>query len=56
MCGFVADVVDIEKLSAKQKQALRRELERRKRELQSRMGDLDRAIKAFRKKARPAKR
>ena len=45
MCEFVADAVDMTKLSEKEKQNLREKLEERKKELQDRVKGLDEAIK-----------
>jgi hypothetical protein len=47
MCGFVADIIDIKSLDAKQKKALEKSLQRRKQELEARIKDLDRALKRF---------
>jgi hypothetical protein len=50
MCGFVADVIDLEKLSEKQRTDLEKFLRRRKQELQERIEDLSRALKVVEKK------
>ena len=56
MCGFVADIINFEALTAQQKRALKKELARRRQALQARVNDLNRALKAFGKKSKRSKR
>jgi hypothetical protein len=56
MCGFVGKIIDFEKLTDKQREALKKELEQRRRFLQGRVKELNRTIKAFGRKSRRAKR
>lgn len=59
MCGFVGDCVDVKKLSADEKQKLEAKLQERKKYLEGRIKELDRAISKLGGKAgakRPKRR
>ena len=56
MCGFVVDIIDLETLNAEKKRALKKELERRRQDLQARVNDLNRALNALKTKSKRSKR
>jgi hypothetical protein len=47
MCDFVLNVVDVEHLDPRKKQELKDYLERRKRELETKLHSVDRALNAI---------
>lgn len=49
MCGFVIHCCDFEKMTAKQRKALQKSLENRKKDLEARVEELTRAIDALKK-------
>jgi hypothetical protein len=49
MCGFVANCFDFDKLTPKEKKALQKSLEQRKKELEARVKEVTRAIEALKK-------
>jgi hypothetical protein len=52
MCRFLLDTVDLNKLESKKKQKLTKHLEGRKKELLAQVKNIDRALKAVKKKRR----
>jgi hypothetical protein len=49
MCGFVANCFDFDKLTAKEKRELKKNLEARKKELERRVKEVTSAIDALKK-------
>ena len=55
MCGFTVNLIDIKSLTSRQKSNLKKELRRRKRNVQTLLNDINRALKTVDTKARRKK-
>lgn len=56
MCEFVINVVDVEKLDAKKKKGLEDYLERRKKELETKLSSVNKALKVIKGTGKKPKR
>jgi hypothetical protein len=52
MCRYILDVIDVDKLESKKKNKLTKHLEGRKKALQAQIDNIDRALKAVKKKGK----
>jgi hypothetical protein len=55
MCGFTVNLIDIKSLTRLQKRNLKKQLKRRKRNVETLLNDISRALKTVDKKARRKK-
>jgi hypothetical protein len=55
MCGFTVNLIDVRSLTARQKKNLKKELTRRKKNIQGLLNDIDRALNAVDRKSRRKK-
>jgi phosphate uptake regulator len=55
MCGFTANLIDIRSLTDRQKINLKKELRRRRKNIQGLLNDIDRALKTVDRKSRRKK-